>query len=117
MLYEYFGERNIQCNSIIYQTQVLVDGVIVFYEKVYDIRIQYLKRRTICLFLFGESQTSGEVSMYHNKIFATYEILKALKLKKNLNMWGCIWEENLMLINRERGVRSFLNDKNYFMEI
>lgn len=75
---EYFGEEDTISNSIISSTGSLVDGVIVFYESVDDIRIQYLKKNHMPFLVFGESHVNKD---------------------------------------RERGVRSFLNDKNYFMDL
>ncbi|HEW0372868.1 TPA: LacI family DNA-binding transcriptional regulator [Streptococcus pneumoniae] len=114
---EYFGEEDTISNSIISSTGSLVDGVIVFYESVDDIRIQYLKKNHMPFLVFGEFQTSGVVYVSNNNFQATYDMMKAVTEEKFKNMWLLMGGESHVNKDRERGVRSFLNDKNYFMDL
>ena len=114
---EYFGEEDTIRNSIISSTGSLIDGVIVFYESKEDIRINYLQKNKIPFIVFGESRTPNVVYVSNNNFQATYDMMKLVS-KENINsMWLLMGGESLVNMDRERGVRAFLNDKNYEMDL
>ena len=95
----------------------MIDGVIVFYESKEDIRINYLQKNKIPFIVFGESRTPKVVYVSNNNFQATYDMMKLVS-KENINsMWLLMGGESLVNIDRERGVRAFLNDKNYEMDL
>ena len=114
---EYFGEEDTISNSIISSTGSLIDGVIVFYESKDDIRINYLQKNKMPFIVFGESRTPNVVYVSNNNFQATYDMMKLVS-KENINsMWLLMGGESLVNMDRERGVRTFLNDKNYSMDL
>ena len=114
---EYFSEEDTISNSIISSTGSLIDGVIVFYESKEDIRINYLQKNKIPFIVFGESRTPNVVYVSNNNFQATYDMMKLVS-KENINsMWLLMGGESLVNMDRERGVRAFLNDKNYEMDL
>lgn len=114
---EYFGEEDSISNSIISSTGSLIDGVIVFYESKEDIRINYLQKNKMPFIVFGESRTPNVVYVSNNNFQATYDMMKLVS-KENINsMWLLMGGESLVNIDRERGVRAFLNDNNYEMDL
>lgn len=114
---EYFSEEDTISNSIISSTGSLIDGVIVFYESKEDIRINYLQKNKMPFIVFGESRTPNVVYVSNNNFQATYDMMKLVS-KENINsMWLLMGGESLVNIDRERGVRAFLNDKNYEMDL
>ena len=114
---EYFSEEDTISNSIISSTGSLIDGVIVFYESKEDIRINYLQKNKIPFIVFGESRTPKVVYVSNNNFQATYDMMKLVS-KENINsMWLLMGGESLVNMDRERGVRAFLNDKNYEMDL
>ena len=114
---EYFSEEDTISNSIISSTGSLIDGVIVFYESKEDIRINYLQKNKMPFIVFGESRTPNVVYVSNNNFQATYDMMKLVS-KENINsMWLLMGGESLVNMDRERGVRAFLNDKNYEMDL
>ena len=114
---EYFSEEDTISNSIISSTGSLIDGVIVFYESKEDIRINYLQKNKMPFIVFGESRTPNVVYVSNNNFQATYDMMKLVS-KENINsMWLLMGGESLVNIDRERGVRAFLNDNNYEMDL
>ena len=114
---EYFSEEDTISNSIISSTGSLIDGVIVFYESKEDIRINYLQKNKIPFIVFGESRSPNVVYVSNNNFQATYDMMKLVS-KENINsMWLLMGGESLVNMDRERGVRAFLNDKNYEMDL
>ena len=114
---EYFSEEDTISNSIISSTGSLIDGVIVFYESKEDIRINYLQKNKMPFIVFGESRTPNVVYVSNNNFQATYDMMKLVS-KENINsMWLLMGGESLVNIDRERGVRAFLNEKNYSMDL
>ena len=114
---EYFSEEDTISNSIISSTGSLIDCVIVFYESKEDIRINYLQKNKIPFIVFGESRTPNVVYVSNNNFQATYDMMKLVS-KENINsMWLLMGGESLVNMDRERGVRAFLNDKNYEMDL
>ncbi|HEW2724109.1 TPA: LacI family DNA-binding transcriptional regulator, partial [Streptococcus pneumoniae] len=59
----------------------------------------------------------GVVYVSNNNFQATYDMMKAVTEEKFKNMWLLMGGESHVNKDRERGVRSFLNDKNYFMDL
>ena len=114
---EYFGEEDSISNSIISSIGSLVDGVIVFYEGENDIRIQYLKKNNMPFIVFGESQTPGVVYVSNNNFQATYDMMKVVLEKNFKDMWLLMGGESYVNKDRERGVRTFLKDNNYSMDL
>ena len=67
--------------------------------------------------VFGESRTPKVVYVSNNNFQATYDMMKLVS-KENINsMWLLMGGESLVNMDRERGVRAFLNDKNYEMDL
>ena len=112
---EYFGEEDTISNSIISSTGSLIDGVIVFYESKEDIRINYLQKNKMPFIVFGESRTPNVVYVSNNNFQATYDMMKLVSKENVKSMWLLMGGESLVNMDRERGVRTFLNDKNYSM--
>ncbi|MDU3084880.1 MAG: LacI family DNA-binding transcriptional regulator [Streptococcus mitis] len=114
---EYFGEEDTISNSIISSTGSLIDGVIVFYESKDDIRINYLQKNKMPFIVFGESRTPNVVYVSNNNFQATYDMMKLVSKENVKSMWLLMGGESLVNMDRERGVRTFLNDKNYSMDL
>ena len=114
---EYFSEEDTISNSIISSTGSLIDGVIVFYESKEDIRINYLQKNKMPFIVFGESRTPNVVYVSNNNFQATYDMMKLVSKENVKSMWLLMGGESLVNMDRERGVRTFLNDKNYSMDL
>lgn len=114
---EYFGEEDTISNSIISSTGSLIDGVIVFYESKEDIRINYLQKNKMPFIVFGESRTPNVVYVSNNNFQATYDMMKLVSKENVKSMWLLMGGESLVNMDRERGVRAFLNEKNYSMDL
>ena len=114
---EYFGEEDTISNSIISSTGSLIDGVIVFYESKEDIRINYLQKNKMPFIVFGESRTPNVVYVSNNNFQATYDMMKLVSKENVKSMWLLMGGESLVNKDRERGVRAFLNEKNYSMDL
>ena len=75
------------------------------------------KRIKFQFIVFGESRTPNVVYVSNNNFQATYDMMKLVS-KENINsMWLLMGGESLVNMDRERGVRAFLNDKNYEMDL
>ena len=71
----------------------------------------YLQKNKIPFIVFGESRTPNVVYVSNNNFQATYDMMKLVS-KENINsMWLLMGGESLVNMDRERGVRAFLNDK------
>ena len=114
---EYFGEEDTISNSIISSTGSLIDGVIVFYESKEDIRINYLQKNKMPFIVFGESRTPNVVYVSNNNFQATYDMMKLVSKENVKSMWLLMGGESLVNKDRVRGVRAFLNEKNYSMDL
>ena len=110
---EYFGEGDSIKDSIISSTGSLVDGVIVFYEGQDDSRIQYLKKNNMPFIVFGESHTDGVIYVSNNDFKAGYDLMEAVEEKGFKKMWLLMGGPSLVNKNRENGVREFVSDKSY----
>ncbi len=114
---EYFGEGDSIKDSIISSTGSLVDGVIVFYEGKDDSRIQYLKKNNMPFIVFGESQTDGVIYVSNNDFKAGYDLMKAVEEKGFKKMWLLMGGPSLVNKNRENGVREFVKEKRYDIDL
>ena len=110
---EYFGEGDSIKDSIISSTGSLVDGVIVFYEGKDDSRIQYLKKNNMPFIVFGESHTDGVIYVSNNDFQAGYDLMEAVEEKGFKKMWLLMGGPSLVNKNRENGVREFVKEKRY----
>ena len=110
---EYFGEGDSIKDSIISSTGSLVDGVIVFYEGKDDSRIQYLKKNNMTFIVFGESHTDGVIYVSNNDFQAGYDLMEAVEEKGFKKMWLLMGGPSLVNKNRENGVREFVKEKRY----
>lgn len=110
---EYFGEGDSIKDSIISSTGSLVDGVIVFYEGKDDSRIQYLKKNNMPFIVFGESHTDGVIYVSNNDFKAGYDLMEAVQEKGFKKMWLLMGGPSLVNKNRENGVREFVKEKRY----
>ena len=110
---EYFGEGDSIKDSIISSTGSLVDGVIVFYEGKDDSRIQYLKKNNMPFIVFGESHTDGVIYVSNNDFKAGYDLMEAVEEKGFKKMWLLMGGPSLVNKNRENGVREFVKEKRY----
>lgn len=110
---EYFGEGDSIKDSIISSTGSLVDGVIVFYEGKDDSRIQYLKKNNMPFIVFGESHTNGVIYVSNNDFQAGYDLMEAVEEKGFKKMWLLMGGPSLVNKNRENGVREFVKEKRY----
>lgn len=114
---EYFGEGDSIKDSIISSTGSLVDGVIVFYEGKDDSRIQYLKKNSMPFIVFGESHTDGVIYVSNNDFKAGYDLMKAVEEKGFKKMWLLMGGPSLVNKNRENGVREFVKEKRYDIDL
>lgn len=114
---EYFGEGDSIKDSIISSTGSLVDGVIVFYEGKDDSRIQYLKKNNMPFIVFGESHTDGVIYVSNNDFKAGYDLMKAVEEKGFKKMWLLMGGLSLVNKNRENGVREFVKEKRYDIDL
>ena len=114
---EYFGEGDSIKDSIISSTGSLVDGVIVFYEGKDDSRIQYLKKNNMPFIVFGESQTDGVIYVSNNDFQAGYDLMEAVEEKGFKKMWLLMGGPSLVNKNRENGVREFVKEKRYDIDL
>lgn len=114
---EYFGEGDSIKDSIISSTGSLVDGVIVFYEGQDDSRIQYLKKNNMPFIVFGESRTDGVIYVSNNDFKAGYDLMEAVEEKGFKKMWLLMGGPSLVNKNRENGVREFVKEKRYDIDL
>lgn len=114
---EYFGEGDSIKDSIISSTGSLVDGVIVFYEGKDDSRIQYLKKNNMPFIIFGESHTDGVIYVSNNDFQAGYDLMEAVEEKGFKKMWLLMGGPSLVNKNRENGVREFVKEKRYDIDL
>ena len=114
---EYFGEGDSIKDSIISSTGSLVDGVIVFYEGKDDSRIQYLKKNNRPFIVFGESHTDGVIYVSNNDFKAGYDLMEAVEEKGFKKMWLLMGGPSLVNKNRENGVREFVKEKRYDIDL
>lgn len=114
---EYFGEGDSIKDSIISSTGSLVDGVIVFYEGKDDSRIQYLKKNNMPFIVFGESHTDGVIYVSNNDFKAGYDLMEAVEEKGFKKMWLLMGGASLVNKNRENGVREFVKEKRYDIDL
>lgn len=114
---EYFGEGDSIKDSIISSTGSLVDGVIVFYEGKDDSRIQYLKKNNRPFIVFGESHTDGVIYVSNNDFKAGYDLMQAVEEKGFKKMWLLMGGPSLVNKNRENGVREFVKEKRYDIDL
>ena len=114
---EYFGEGDSIKDSIISSTGSLVDGVIVFYEGKDDSRIQYLKKNNRPFIVFGESHTDGVIYVSNNDFKAGYDLMEAVQEKGFKKMWLLMGGPSLVNKNRENGVREFVKEKRYDIDL
>ena len=114
---EYFGEEDSIKDSIISSTGSLVDGVIVFYEGKDDSRIQYLKKNNRPFIVFGESHTDGVIYVSNNDFKAGYDLMEAVEEKGFKKMWLLMGGPSLVNKNRENGVREFVKEKRYDIDL
>ena len=114
---EYFGEGDSIKDSIISSTGSLVDGVIVFYEGKDDSRIQYLKKNNRPFIVFGESHTEGVIYVSNNDFQAGYDLMEAVEEKGFKKMWLLMGGPSLVNKNRENGVREFVKEKSYDIDL
>ena len=114
---EYFGEADSIKDSIISSTGSLVDGVIVFYEGKDDSRIQYLKKNNMPFIVFGESHTDGVIYVSNNDFKAGYDLMEAVEEKGFKKMWLLMGGPSLVNKNRENGVREFVTEKRYDIDL
>ena len=114
---EYFGEADSIKDSIISSTGSLVDGVIVFYEGKDDSRIQYLKKNNMPFIIFGESHTDGVIYVSNNDFQAGYDLMEAVEEKGFKKMWLLMGGPSLVNKNRENGVREFVKEKRYDIDL
>lgn len=114
---EYFGEGDSIKDSIISSTGSLVDGVIVFYEGKDDSRIQYLKKNNMPFIVFGESHTDGVIYVSNNDFKAGYDLMEAIEEKGFKKMWLLMGGPSLVNKNRENGVREFVKEKRYDIDL
>ena len=114
---EYFGEADSIKDSIISSTGSLVDGVIVFYEGKDDSRIQYLKKNNRPFIVFGESHTDGVIYVSNNDFKAGYDLMEAVEEKGFKKMWLLMGGPSLVNKNRENGVREFVKEKRYDIDL
>ena len=114
---EYFGEADSIKDSIISSTGSLVDGVIVFYEGKDDSRIQYLKKNNMPFIVFGESHTDGVIYVSNNDFQAGYDLMEAVEEKGFKKMWLLMGGPSLVNKNRENGVREFVKEKRYDIDL
>ena len=114
---EYFGEGDSIKDSIISSTGSLVDGVIVFYEGKDDSRIQYLKKNNMPFIVFGESHTDGVIYVSNNDFKAGYDLMEAVQEKGFKKMWLLMGGPSLVNKNRENGVREFVKEKRYDIDL
>lgn len=114
---EYFGEGDSIKDSIISSTGSLVDGVIVFYEGKDDSRIQYLKKNNMPFIVFGESHTDGVIYVSNNDFKAGYNLMEAVEEKGFKKMWLLMGGPSLVNKNRENGVREFVKEKRYDIDL
>lgn len=114
---EYFGEGDSIKDSIISSTGSLVDGVIVFYEGQNDSRIQYLKKNNMPFIVFGESHTDGVIYVSNNDFKAGYDLMEAVEEKGFKKMWLLMGGPSLVNKNRENGVREFVKEKRYDIDL
>ena len=114
---EYFGEGDSIKDSIISSTGSLVDGVIVFYEGKDDSRIQYLKKNNRPFIVFGESYTDGVIYVSNNDFKAGYDLMEAVGEKGFKKMWLLMGGPSLVNKNRENGVREFVKEKRYDIDL
>ena len=114
---EYFGEGDSIKDSIISSTGSLVDGVIVFYEGKEDSRIQYLKKNNMPFIVFGESHTDGVIYVSNNDFKAGYDLMEAVEEKGFKKMWLLMGGPSLVNKNRENGVREFVKEKRYDIDL
>ena len=114
---EYFGEEDTIRNSIISSTGSLIDGVIVFYESKDDIRINYLQKNNMPFIVFGESRTPDVVYVSNNNFQATYDMMELVTKENIKSMLLLMGGESLVNKDREKGIRTFLTDKNYLMDL
>ena len=114
---EYFGEGDSIKDSIISSTGSLVDGVIVFYEGKDDSRIQYLKKNNMPFIVFGKSHTDGVIYVSNNDFKAGYDLMKAVEEKGFKKMWLLMGGPSLVNKNRENGVREFVKEKRYDIDL
>ena len=114
---EYFGEGDSIKDSIISSTGSLVDGVIVFYEGKDDSRIQYLKKNNRPFIVFGESHTEGVIYVSNNDFQAGYDLMEAVEEKGFKKMWLLMGGPSLVNKNRENGVREFVKEKRYDIDL
>ena len=114
---EYFGEADSIKDSIISSTGSLVDGVIVFYEGKDDSRIQYLKKNNMPFIVFGESHTDGVIYVSNNDFKAGYDLMEAVEEKGFKKMWLLMGGPSLVNKNRENGVREFVKEKRYDIDL
>ena len=114
---EYFGEADSIKDSIISSTGSLVDGVIVFYEGKDDSRIQYLKKNNMPFIVFGESHTDGVIYVSNNDFQAGYDLMEAVEEKGFKKMWLLMGGPSLVNKNRENGVREFVKERRYDIDL
>lgn len=114
---EYFGEGDSIKDSVISSTGSLVDGVIVFYEGKDDSRIQYLKKNNMPFIVFGESHTDGVIYVSNNDFKAGYDLMEAVEEKGFKKMWLLMGGPSLVNKNRENGVREFVKEKRYDIDL
>ena len=114
---EYFGEGDSIKDSIISSTGSLVDGVIVFYEGKDDSRIQYLKKNNMPFIVFGESHTDGVIYVSNNDFQAGYDLMEAVEEKGFKKMWLLMGGPSLVNKNRENGVREFVKERKYDIDL
>ena len=114
---EYFGEGDSIKDSIISSTGSLVDGVIVFYEGKDDSRIQYLKKNNMPFIVFGESHTDGVIYVSNNDFQAGYDLMESVEEKGFKKMWLLMGGPSLVNKNRENGVREFVKEKRYDIDL
>ena len=114
---EYFGEGDSIKDSIISSTGSLVDGVIVFYEGKDDSRTQYLKKNNMPFIVFGESHTDGVIYVSNNDFKAGYDLMEAVEEKGFKKMWLLMGGPSLVNKNRENGVREFVKEKRYDIDL
>ena len=114
---EDFGEGDSIKDSIISSTGSLVDGVIVFYEGKDDSRIQYLKKNNMPFIVFGESHTDGVIYVSNNDFKAGYDLMEAVEEKGFKKMWLLMGGPSLVNKNRENGVREFVKEKRYDIDL
>ena len=114
---EYFGEGDSIKDSIISSTGSLVDGVIVFYEGKDDSRIQYLKKNNRPFIVFGESHTDGVIYVSNNDFKAGYDLMEAVEEKGFKKMWLLMGGPSLVNKNRENGIREFVKEKRYDIDL